>query len=71
MNNSTHMPFKRLKIKLKKEIVSLGQGELDINKKRGNSIKPQEWDKIILSKDFNIIDTRNKFEIDIEAFKIQ
>ncbi len=69
VNNSTHIPFKRLKIKLKKEIVSLGQGKLDINKKRGTPIKPQEWDKIILSKDFNIIDTRNKFEIDIGSFQ--
>ncbi len=68
-NNNTYIPFERLKIKLKKEIVSLGQGELNINKKRGIPIKPKEWDKIILNKDFNIIDTRNNFEVDIGSFQ--
>ncbi len=69
INKNTYIPFDKLKIKLKKEIVSFGQGKIDISKKRGIPIKPKEWDKIILDKDYNIIDTRNNFEVDIGSFQ--
>lgn len=69
INENTFIPFKRLKIRIKKEIVTLGQGNLEIKKNRGIPVKPSQWDKIVNSNKFKIVDTRNKFEIDIGSFK--
>ncbi len=62
-------PFNRLKVRLKKEIVSLGKGYLDVNKKTGKFISPSEWDELIISNDIKLIDTRNIYEIEIGKFK--
>ena len=69
ISKNTFIPFKKLKIRHKKEIVTLGQGNLEIKKNRGLPVKPGQWDKIVMSNEFKIIDTRNKFEIDIGSFK--
>ena len=69
ISKNKFIPFKKLKIRHKKEIVTLGQGNLEIKKNRGLPVKPGQWDKIVMSNEFKIIDTRNKFEIDIGSFK--
>ncbi len=69
INEINFIPFNRLKIRLKKEIVSLGQGDLNVKKTRAKIIHPDEWDKTISDEDFKIIDTRNMFEIEIGSFK--
>tara|TARA_Y100000816_G_scaffold95872_1_gene66582 strand:+ start:1022 stop:1921 length:900 start_codon:yes stop_codon:yes gene_type:complete len=69
INEINFIPFNRLKIRLKKEIVSLGQGDLNVKKGKAKIIRPDEWDKTILDEDFKIIDTRNMFEIEIGSFK--
>tara|TARA_Y100000816_G_scaffold72483_1_gene48644 strand:+ start:66 stop:1007 length:942 start_codon:yes stop_codon:yes gene_type:complete len=69
INSNNYLPFNRLKIRLKKEIVTLGKGEINVNKSRGILVSPKNWDDIISNKDFKIIDTRNNFEIKIGSFK--
>ena len=68
INNTGFLPFNRMKVRIKKEIVSLGQGNINVIKSAGKYIKPKDWDKITNNKEFMVIDTRNKFEINIGSF---
>jgi UPF0176 protein len=63
------IPFNRMKIRLKNEIVSLGKGKIDVNKERGILINPKNWKKLIQDKNIKLIDTRNEYEIAIGSFK--
>ena len=69
INKNKFLPFNRIKVRLKKEIVSLGKGEIDVNKFTGNLIHPSKWNDTIEKKDVKLIDTRNMYEIDIGRFK--
>ena len=62
-------PFVRLKVKLKKEIVTIGDSSINPNINRGDYVEPNEWNKIIKDKDVMLIDTRNKYECSIGTFK--
>ena len=62
-------PFYRMKVKLKKEIVTLGVEGISPTKKVGKYVKPDEWNELILDPDTIIIDTRNTYEVDIGSFK--
>ena len=64
-----HHSFLRLKIKEKKEIVSLGQKNICPEKLTGSLVEPDLWDKFISDPDSIIIDTRNEYESDIGSFK--
>lgn len=69
INHCSFLPFNRIKIRLKKEIVSLGKGHLNIIKNSADLINPADWDNIIKDKDTTIIDVRNKFEVEIGKFR--
>ena len=69
VNNSSFLPFNRMKVRLKKEIVSLGKGHLNIEKNRGKNIHPKKWNSIIQDKKTILIDVRNIFEISIGKFR--
>ena len=60
--------FRRLKIKVKDEIVALGKKEIDPSKTTGNYIEPRNWNKLIADPDVLLIDTRNTYEIKIGTF---
>ena len=62
-------PFYRTKVKLKKEIVTLGVEGIDPLKTVGTYVKPQEWNELISDPDVTVIDTRNDYEIEIGTFK--
>ena len=62
-------PFIRLKIKLKQEIVTIGDTSIDPNKIVGNYVSPDEWNKLIQDEDTIVIDTRNDYEYSIGTFK--
>ena len=62
------MPFDRMKIKLKKEIVTLGVAGTDPNKKVGTYVAPGQWNALISDPDVLLIDTRNSYEHDIGTF---
>jgi len=62
-------PFFRLKVRLKKEIVTLGIPGVDPNKAVGTYVAPEDWNDLILSPDVVTIDTRNDYEVRIGQFK--
>jgi len=62
------MPFDRMKVRLKKEIVTLGLPEIDPNEKVGTYVSPHEWNMLISDPEVTIIDTRNDFEVSIGTF---
>jgi len=62
-------PFLRLKVKLKKEIVTLRVPGLDPNKTVGRYVKPQDWNALLADPEVVLIDTRNDYEVKIGTFK--
>jgi len=66
---SNKHPFYRMKIKLKKEIVTLGIPGVSPTKVVGKYVKPQDWNKIISDPEVVLIDTRNDYEYAIGTFK--
>ncbi|MGL4995448.1 MAG: rhodanese-related sulfurtransferase, partial [Deefgea sp.] len=62
-------PFLRTKVKLKKEIVTLGVPGVDPNKKVGTYIEPKDWNAIISDPEVLVIDTRNDYEVAIGTFE--
>tara|TARA_B100000965_G_scaffold373218_1_gene363477 strand:+ start:165 stop:1100 length:936 start_codon:yes stop_codon:yes gene_type:complete len=69
VNKIDFLPFNKIKVRLKKEIVSLGKGEISVNKFTGKRIHPSKWNREINKKDVKLVDTRNIFEINIGKFK--
>ncbi len=62
-------PFYRSKVKLKKEIVTMGVEGIDPNRKVGTHVPPQEWNDLISDPEVLLIDTRNDYEVEIGSFK--
>jgi UPF0176 protein len=62
-------PFNRSKVKLKKEIVTLGVEGIDPRHVVGTYVKPQDWNELISDPDVFVVDTRNDYEIEIGTFK--
>ena len=62
-------PFYRMKVKLKKEIVTLGVPGISPTKKVGTYVKPEDWNALISDPSVILIDTRNDYEVDIGTFK--
>tara|TARA_Y100000991_G_scaffold195411_1_gene164692 strand:- start:1434 stop:2372 length:939 start_codon:yes stop_codon:yes gene_type:complete len=62
-------PFVRLKIKLKKEIVTIGDEFINPNEFVGDYVEPKDWNNLIQDKDTILIDTRNNYEYSIGTFK--
>ncbi|WP_299380015.1 rhodanese-related sulfurtransferase [uncultured Kiloniella sp.] len=63
------MPFHRTKVKLKKEIVTMGVEGIDPNQIVGTYVKPQDWNALISDPDVVLVDTRNDYEVGIGTFK--
>lgn len=62
-------PFYRTKVKLKKEIVTMGVEGIDPKKTVGTYVKPTDWNELISDPEVTLVDTRNKYEIEIGSFK--
>lgn len=63
------LPFLRMKVKLKREIVTMGVAGIDPNKAVGTYVKPKEWNAIVDDPDVVLIDTRNDYEVEIGTFR--
>lgn len=63
------MPFNRSKVKLKKEIVTMGVEGIDPRRVVGTYVKPKDWNALISDPDVITIDTRNDYEFEIGTFK--
>jgi UPF0176 protein len=62
------IPFQRLKIRLKKEIVTLGDAAADPTRQVGIYVNPADWNALIAMPDTLVIDTRNAFEVAMGTF---
>lgn len=63
------MPFLRPKVKLKKEIVTMGVPDIDPGESVGTYVKPADWNALIEDPDVTVIDTRNHYEVQVGTFK--
>jgi UPF0176 protein len=66
---STKSPFYRMKVRLKREIVTLGVAGISPTLMAGTYVKPQDWNALISSPDVVVVDTRNDYEVGIGTFK--
>ncbi|WP_281560474.1 rhodanese-related sulfurtransferase [Thalassomonas sp. RHCl1] len=62
-------PFKRSKVKLKKEIVTMGVEGIDPKQVVGTYVKPKDWNALISDPEVFLVDTRNDYEIEIGTFE--
>ena len=65
----TDIPFYRTRVKLKKEIVTMGIDTIDPNHIVGTYVKPTDWNDLISDPEVLLIDTRNEYEVAIGTFK--
>lgn len=68
-SGANEMPFYRMKVRIKKEIVTMGLPNLDPVNGVGAYVKPADWNALISDPDTVIIDTRNDYEFEIGTFK--
>ncbi len=64
-----HPPFYRMKVRLKKEIVSMGVKGVDPARRAGRYIPPEAWNELIRRDDVRLIDTRNEYEVHLGRFE--
>jgi UPF0176 protein len=68
-SRASKMPFLRMKVKLKKEIVTMGVENIDPNKVVGTYVAAKDWNELISDPDTIVIDTRNDYETAIGVFR--
>ena len=61
--------FKKLKVKIKPEIVTMGISHIDPTSKNGKYVDPIKWNKLLEDQDTIVIDTRNNYEVSLGTFK--
>ncbi|MDP0500156.1 MAG: rhodanese-related sulfurtransferase [Verrucomicrobiota bacterium JB022] len=66
---TAEMPFRRWKVRLKKEIVTMGQPGIDPNQIVGTYVAPQEWNRLITDPEVVVVDTRNDYEVELGTFQ--
>lgn len=66
---NTDRPFLRMKVKLKKEIVTMGRPGIDPNQSVGRYASPEEWNTLVDDPECLVIDTRNDYEVEIGTFQ--
>ncbi|MDX8346447.1 rhodanese-related sulfurtransferase [Cognatiyoonia sp. IB215446] len=68
-STATTPPFHRMKVRLKKEIVTMGQPDVDPVARVGHYVAPADWNDLISAPDVAVIDTRNDYEVAIGTFE--
>jgi UPF0176 protein len=68
-SRASKMPFLRMKVRLKKEIVTMGVEDIDPKKIVGTYVDPKDWNALISDPETIVIDTRNDYETAIGIFK--
>jgi UPF0176 protein len=63
------MPFRRMKVRLKKEIVTIGNVKADPTDKVGTYVEAKDWNSLISDPDVILIDTRNAYEVGVGTFQ--
>jgi len=68
-STASEPPFGRLKVKVKSEIVTLGQPDADPNRQVGTYVSPADWNRLITDPDVVLVDARNDYEVSIGTFQ--
>ncbi|WP_085047192.1 rhodanese-related sulfurtransferase, partial [Brevirhabdus pacifica] len=68
-SHAEEMPFLRLRVRLKREIVTMGQPDVDPTAAVGRYVAPADWNELIGQEDVVVIDTRNDYEVGIGTFE--
>lgn len=68
-SGSAEMPFNRMKVRLKKEIVTIGDPDTDPKAKVGTYVDAADWNDLVKQPDIVLIDTRNQFEVEMGTFE--
>jgi len=65
---SDEAPFRRMRVRVKKEIVTLGRPDILPHRQTGRYVPPEEWNSLIDNPDVLVIDTRNHYEVEVGSF---
>ena len=68
-SSAAEMPFHRMKVRLKREIVTMGVEDIDPAGSAGTYVAPADWNALIADPDTIVIDTRNAYEVSLGTFK--
>ena len=66
---SQKLPFYRMKVRLKREIVTMGVPGINPSRMAGRYVKPQDWNALLADPEVVVVDTRNSYEVAIGTFK--
>ncbi|KMS60331.1 hypothetical protein V474_01215 [Novosphingobium barchaimii LL02] len=69
LSGAETMPFHRMKVRLKREIVTMGEPDIDPLAVVGTYVEPQDWNALIADPDTIVIDTRNDYEVAVGTFE--
>ena len=65
---ASEAPFRRMRVKVKKEIVTLGQPDIRPHEKTGQHVLPEDWNALLDNPGTLVIDTRNRYEVEVGSF---
>ena len=68
LSRAGEMPFHRMKVRIKPEIVTMGQPDIDPLTSAGHYVAPEDWNALIAAPDTILIDTRNDYEVAVGTF---
>lgn len=68
LSSADSMPFHRMKIRIKREIVTMGEPDVDPAANAGTYVEPEDWNTLISDEDTIVIDTRNDYEVAVGSF---
>lgn len=69
ISQASEQPFNRMKVRFKREIVTMGQPQVDPTLAVGTYVEPADWNALISAPDVAVIDTRNDYEVEIGTFE--
>jgi UPF0176 protein len=69
LSSAMAVPFERMKVKVKREIVTLGMPEVNPNDQVGTYVDPEDWNRVISDPEVVLVDTRNDFEVELGTFQ--
>lgn len=65
---ASEAPFRRMRVKVKNEIVTLGQPDIRPHEKTGQHVEPEQWNSLLDNPETLVIDTRNHYEVEVGSF---
>lgn len=66
--DATEAPFRRMRVRVKKEIVALGRSDIRPDRRTGRHVGVDEWNRLLLDPETLVVDTRNHYEYEVGTF---